>query len=99
MGPQQQGSSGTCGEERNALRPAPVPEGAKTLPASQTTVPLTQAEIGHSRRRKPPRPLTHGKDRTLALTQAAKSPKATSAHPTSVRRIKLEREPAKARAT
>ncbi len=26
-GPQQQGTSGTCGEERNALRPSPVPEG------------------------------------------------------------------------
>ncbi len=37
MGPQQQGSSWTCGEERNALRPCPVPEEARTLPTTQTT--------------------------------------------------------------
>jgi len=37
MGPQQQGSPGTCGEERKALRPCPVPEGARALPTPQTT--------------------------------------------------------------
>ncbi len=85
-GPQQQGSSWTCGEERNALRPCPVPEGGThpglrqppTPPSWRPKEVPTLASASHRRlrlgdRRRYP-PLASASHRRLSLGDRRRYP-------------------------
>ncbi len=54
-GPQQQGSSWTCGVGALAFRPCPVPGGGRSLPSTQTTEP-SYCNVDANQRRESPSP-------------------------------------------